>query len=516
MTSQPNTPPTSGERLFVSACCILAAVQTFIFSAAFPLFNNADEPAHYDLVFRYAQGDPPRSFGLMDTNWVAYDAFYGTPEYFNAPTFFPDGRIPPPLWAQSFESIATAFAERKAAWQGTNHESSQPPLYYSLAGLWWRLGQGIGLVGGNLLYWIRFLNVLLVVALVWTGYRVAREVFGDHPVARLGLPALLACFPHTVFYSVNNDVLMPLGFGLAFLCLIRWLRADTPGPAPGFALGLALAAVYLTKLSSLPFLAVSAGFVLGHTVKAHHPSRWRQCLPGYAAMIFSAGLPVVAWALWCQVHFGDLMGSAGKVQLLGWTHLPVSRWLDHPVFQVEGLWTFISGVCATFWRGEMLWHGRPLAIGALDACFIGLTLFGLAVAGWRLVRPLGRNGDLRRRAVGLAWCLFVAGVLFLLLLSIAYDFGEKSSPTRQHPYFTTGRLILGALIPFLVLLLDAILTLTSHLKPRRTAMFVISALCLFCLAGGWVINRPVFKSDYNWFKVRHESRQAVTQAGLVR
>ena len=57
-----------------------------------------------------------------------------------------------------------------------NWESSQPPLYYALAGFWWKLGQCIGRTQIESLYWIRFLNALLASILVWLGYVIARTV----------------------------------------------------------------------------------------------------------------------------------------------------------------------------------------------------------------------------------------------------------------------------------------------------------------------------------------------------
>jgi hypothetical protein len=34
--------------------------RVFLFSAAFPFFNNVDEQAHFDTVYKYARGYLPR------------------------------------------------------------------------------------------------------------------------------------------------------------------------------------------------------------------------------------------------------------------------------------------------------------------------------------------------------------------------------------------------------------------------------------------------------------------------
>jgi len=43
------------ERSIVLALCVAAACRVFLFSAAFPYFNNVDEPAHFDLVMKYGE-----------------------------------------------------------------------------------------------------------------------------------------------------------------------------------------------------------------------------------------------------------------------------------------------------------------------------------------------------------------------------------------------------------------------------------------------------------------------------
>ncbi len=42
------------ERLIIAGLCLAAAIRVFVFSAAFPFFNNVDEVAHFDLVFKYS------------------------------------------------------------------------------------------------------------------------------------------------------------------------------------------------------------------------------------------------------------------------------------------------------------------------------------------------------------------------------------------------------------------------------------------------------------------------------
>jgi len=142
-----------------------------------------------------------------------------------------------------------------------NHEAASPPLYYGLAGAWWRLGKLLNLDGGQLLYWLRFLNVPLIFVLVWLGWVAARSIFPENIFIRLIVPALVAFLPQTAFYAINNDILSPLTFGAVFVLLLKFWDAENPSPRLAAVTGLALAATFLTKTSNLPLLAVAGMFV---------------------------------------------------------------------------------------------------------------------------------------------------------------------------------------------------------------------------------------------------------------
>ena len=114
---------------------------------------------------------------------VKYIVLYGSPEYLGVPTNSPDGQFAPPPWKQPLEKVRQTLIAKTATWRTvTNYEASQPPLYYTLAGAWWRLGKWCGFHDGFLLYWLRFLNVFFVAVLVWLGFVAARMVFPGKPV----------------------------------------------------------------------------------------------------------------------------------------------------------------------------------------------------------------------------------------------------------------------------------------------------------------------------------------------
>jgi Predicted membrane protein (DUF2142) len=487
------------ERKIIFLLCLLAAVHVFIFSAAFPFFNNVDEQIHFDLAIKYAQGHVPRALEPVSDDAVNYIVLYSSSAYVGVPANYPGGQFPLPPWTQPMEKIRPDLIAKTAAWRAvTNYEASQPPLYYTLAALWWDLGKLCGLHDGSLLYWLRFLNIILIVVLVWLGFAAARLVFPERKFLQFGVPALIAFIPQTAFYSIENDVLSPLCFGTAFICLIKFLRTENPGVRLGIFTGLALAATFLTKISNLPLLAVSAPVILFKAVQLARAGKLRAAFPSLAALAVCAALPMAAWLAWCKYIFGDFSGTAAKIQFLGWTHKPFGEWLHHPIFSFHGLWTFLSGLMATFWQGEFLWHRQPLASPVADMIYFILSILLVGVALLNLLPQSKTVTAPQRQALWFGFGCFASAVAFLGFISIIYDFQDCFYPSREHPYFTSGRLMLGALIPFLLLFFFGLDQLLK--KFGDAAKFsVLAAIVLSMLATEIATDWPVFSNPYNWF-----------------
>jgi len=486
------------ERHLVLALCCLAAIRVFVYSAAFPFFNNVDEDSHFDLVLKYSHGLVPRKLDRMSIETSNYMTLYGSPEYNVKREQLPGKTFPPPEWTRSDEDRSAMMAQRANA-RRINYESSQAPLYYAVAALWLRLGGWFGLAGGFLLYWIRFLNVFLAAALVWLGFAAARLVFPETQFVRLGVPVLLAVLPQDIFYSIQNDVLSPLCFGLAFIGLVRLLRADVPSVRLGLSTGLSLAAVCLVKVSNLPLMAVAAVAVLIQTWRLAGARRLRAASPALALLLVSAGLPIACWAAWNLHNFGDLTGSGPKIGMFGWTRTPISRWLHHPIFTPRGFMYFWSDLTTTYWRGESVWGLRKLALPAADA-FYWISSTELIVAA--LVGLLPRFAPVskaQREALWLGLGAFIASVGYLALLSIAFDYGEWSYPSRASPYFTSGRLLAGTLIPFLLVYLYGLEWVAKRLDVKGLLWWVLMGMVVVMAGSQIFVDSVAFSSQWNWF-----------------
>ena len=489
------------EHWSVILLCLIAGIRMFVFSAAFPFFNNVDEQAHFDLVVKYSLGKIPTRLDFIAPESARYMVLFGSPEYFFKPEQFPDGKIPTPLCNLPADQTGQRFEHQMALWQKeVNHEASGAPLYYLVAAGWFLLGRSLGLEGVHLLYWIRFLNVLIIAALVVLGFVASRMVFQGRRWLWLGVPLLLSFFPQDAFYSIQSDVLSPLCFGVAFVCLVKWLPGvDAPDRRLSAMTGLAIAATGLTKSSNLPLLVVALVFVLGKIWRLTRAKALRAAMPGLGLLAVCAVVPIGTWMVWNWRVFGDLTGSNVKIQILGWTHKPFADWWHHPIFTPRGAWTFASELIASFWRGEFVWSLRRLAWPMMDNFYVISSLLLLASALVSLLRKSTDKGSVQPLGLWLAFASFAAALAFLAFLSIAFDFGQCFYPSREHPYFTSGRLLCGALIPFLLLYVYGLDQALGRVKNKATPILVLSGVVLLILISEIGINLPAFYSQYNFF-----------------
>jgi hypothetical protein len=204
------------------------------------------------------------------------------------------------------------------------------------------------------------------------------------------------------------------------------------------------------------------------------------------------------WLAWCKHTFGDFTGTAAKIRFLGWTHKPFAEWWHHPIFTLHGLWAFIHDLLATFWQGEFLWLRQPLAWPAANLIYVLASLGFVGIALLNLL-PFIKNPDApQRQALWLCFACLAASVAFLGFLSLIYDFHDCFYPSHEHPYFTSGRLMLGVLIPFLLLYVYG---MDCALRKFGNAVKfpVLAAIVVLMLATEIAIDRPVFTNPYNWF-----------------
>ena len=143
-----------------------------------------------------------------------------------------------------------------------------------------------------------------------------------------------------------------------------------------------------------------------------------------------------------------------------------------------------------FWRGCK----GPKATRGFYAVS-SLLFLAAAIAGLR--KQAGLTA-FQREAIGSASLIFLAGVAFLALLSIQFDFGNCINPSREHPYFTSGRLLSGALIPFAVVYVYGVFWACGRVN-TALPLVVVGLVVVFMTTSEILVDRVVFLSEHNWF-----------------
>jgi hypothetical protein len=233
----------------------------------------------------------------------------------------------------------------------------------------------------------------------------------------------------------------------------------------------------------------------------------RAGLIALAALVLCAAVPIGSWIIWLKLEFGDVTGSTAKIAFLDWTRKPFVQWWQHPIFTPGGLWNFWSDLMARFWRGEVEWHGKHFDWQIADQPYAVSSLMFIAAAVLGLAKQFGLSA-FQRHAIAVAILIVAAGTVFLGLLSLQFDFGSCVNPSRSHPYFTSGRLLSGAIIPFALSYVYGISCFcrlaTSRLRQTRwigtaSALVVLGAMVVFSQASEIFVLQPVFASEHNWF-----------------
>jgi hypothetical protein len=481
--------------------CIITACRIFLFNAAFPLFNNVDEPSHFDLVYKYSKGQLPRAeMETFNQETIKLILLYGTPEYLFKAEQFPKNSFPPPLWTQPNVQKSKGFVETIAAVQNDkNFETASFPVYYMVAGIWCKVGRMLGMTGGHLLFWIRFLNVPLFTALVWFSCRLARTFFPETSLQQIGLPLLVAFFPQDVFYSINSDTLSPLLFAISFFLLLQ-IYFGNKSHCYHLLAGAAVAATLLVKISNVVVLALLGVIVILKVRKLVAEKRVKEYLPRLGILLAATAIPVGIWLTRNYFVLGDVMGTTEKIKLLGWTIKPLSKLLDHPIFTYKGISYFLAGLTKTFWRGEFVWHFEQIAWWVTDLFYVVSSAVFIIACGLGVILSRDKTNQQYRFVLVMSFLVVGVSVLLLAILSILYDFNGCWYPSAKQPYFVSGRLISGVLLPFLLIYINGLEQIFRRLglKERAVLLAIVVIVAGITLSEVW-LSAKVFISPYNWF-----------------
>ena len=218
-----------------------------------------------------------------------------------------------------------------------------------------------------------------------------------------------------------------------------------------------------------------------------------------SASALASGVLPSLWMLRNYIVMGDLTGGKAKTHELTWTVKPLSDMIHHPLFSVRGLYYFLVQLTQSFWRGEYLWHGASMRSTWADRFYVfsSALMVLIFVADFTLKRTVYSKP---RRRVGWQALFLVAGsVLFLAVLSVVFDFHECGYPSRLYPYFVSGRIISGTLLPFALIYASGLEVVTKLFRKWIPPVAVLALLMLFITASEIRVRSVVFSSPYNFF-----------------
>ncbi len=206
--------------LFISLAYLAVAA---LFAVYTPPWQASDEPAHYNNIRQVAERGCCPVIEIGDWN-LAYQA----------------------------ELTSRRFGPELLGELDTlQYEDHQPPLYYLLASVVFKLANGS-------LIALRLFSAFIGLGVVLSAYGVGRAMYPERPWIALGAAAFVAFLPQhvAVLAAVNNDALAEVVIGATLIATIVYLKNDTIGrirPTP-LLMGILVGIGFLTKASTL-FLA---------------------------------------------------------------------------------------------------------------------------------------------------------------------------------------------------------------------------------------------------------------------
>lgn len=379
----------------IRAATVAFAAVMLGFLVLYPIFMGFDEQHQLDRVYDVTGGQLIPTTGQELVNEAIPRA--------NAALFegYPLGLSPtwdakPSLPRDRRPSLADLGGHAKHPPGGyVNQLSQHPPLYY------WLMGGVMAAIPGHdtmpvdqLLFWLRLVNVLILLPLPLLFWRGAAHLIGDGPAARAAafLPLIIPALPR-IGATVNNDNLIILAATATLVGLAAVMMGDlSRGRAWYVAIPLAVA-LWCKGTSLLLCPVVLICYLVGW-------ARARSKFPLPAALVVAGGAIVgLSWWMVNLIRYGTLQPN-GFGDLADQYAGPV-RTAQTP-FDAAGFWSFVWRNFPTRFWGQLGELEPPYLQPWILWMLTGLVLAGLVLS---LIFARGR-----RTATVLLW-LFAVGAL---------------------------------------------------------------------------------------------------------
>jgi 4-amino-4-deoxy-L-arabinose transferase-like glycosyltransferase len=347
------------------------------------------------------------------------------------------------------------------------YEFHQPPLYYLLASLVYRV------TSGSLLA-LRLLSVLLGAVLLAVTWMVVRSVFPGQPSLVLGTTAFVAFLPMHVAMSsaVNNDILAELLLAISVLGLVRVVRRRESSPRQAILVGIAVGLGLITKISVLIALPMMMATIAMTRLGEHSLSSGRVWARDGLLILGVAALITLPWLVRNQLVYGDLdvWGLARHSQVV--VGQPrTAEWLAQMGWG-NLLKAFVGTTFRSFW-GQFGWMGvlldrrLYLTLALLSALASAGVLLRLVCIFWPTAGRIGTVCEGGGNRGPSQWQLPGLLALWLILALLSYTW--YNSQFVQHQ----GRYLFPALIP-----LGLVFGVGLGQALQRHSAWLVSGLCL--------------------------------------
>jgi hypothetical protein len=492
----------NNRRNILILLCLYAGIRVLTFAAAFPLFNNVDEEAHFASIRMYARGQwPGKELPTTDPELATFYVLFRTQEYL--------GGEPPRI---PFYRLPVRESDVRASWlysywlSTRNVEAQSPPLYYLLGAAWYRIGAELGMAEWELAYWVRFLNSAAYSLMIWVSYLFVRKAYPRRIFLCLGVPALLAVFPQDVYFGLSRDVFSAPMSAIALLLML--MAVEEKEPKSSWLMITSGALVGLTFIDSLANCVLYFALAPSLWVWAHCSSMplRKKARIATGCVVSSLVLPGI-WMLRNRVVMGDFTGSRAKIEYLGWTVKPLWQIFSHPLFSFGGSYYFLRNLGETFWCGEFVWHLERMHWPFAVRLYLISSVVMLVAVAVQFFRHWKEN-TINQRLIQIQCFLVVFGsVVFMASISLLFDYHNCYYPSAEHPFFVSGRIISGALVPFALLYLLGMEFLLAPIRKWLSPAVVLAFLMLFITITEFQLRRVVFASANNFFALRTWQQQ---------
>jgi len=263
---------TRWRRAALAAIVLVYCLLGLAYAVETPQWQTPDEPAHFNYVLYLAEHG---AFPVLQMGDYPHEYL----EEIKAAEFPPEMSIEP-----------------------IRYESHQPPLYYLLSALLYRVTEPLGFEAQFLV--LRLFSVLLGAFLLLVAYLIVAEIFPDSPFLPLAAPAVIATVPMHIAMSaaINNDTLAELILALVIWLCVREIKAGLTRPQTTL-LGLLVALALLTKTTI--YAPVLLATLLALAVRVRQQG-WRVFL-GRLGLVYGLALALSGWWFVRNVlTYGDL------------------------------------------------------------------------------------------------------------------------------------------------------------------------------------------------------------------